>query len=356
MFYTAEEISTNIADDLLYINDPECRSMFNNVIENTNKEETLKSGFIRWEKDLTDLSAKTYVGYGLSERPMDYWEATKYNGITAASSLETEKTHQIDAGILWNSGKVKGSISAFYAKVDDYILTFSGLANTSRFDTTTSNSGNVQATRYGAEADVAYQLTSSLQRSANWMKTSWIENKGNGQFAIHPLPKEAQFAPAYGLLPFDINQDGLPDIVMVGNDHGMEVQQGRADAAIGLILQNEGQGNFRPLSLEESHFFVPGDAKSLALLGTNREKPLLIASQNQGPLKVYSWPAQQQRMIPVIPEVVRAVLAWPDGSQRVQEFYWGNTFQSQSGRYLFLPPGVEVQYFNQQGEPIENEE
>ena len=32
MFYTAEEISTNIADDLLYINDLECRSMFNNVI------------------------------------------------------------------------------------------------------------------------------------------------------------------------------------------------------------------------------------------------------------------------------------------------------------------------------------
>jgi len=43
MFYTAEEISTNIEDDLLYINDPECRSMFNNVIENTNKEETLKT-------------------------------------------------------------------------------------------------------------------------------------------------------------------------------------------------------------------------------------------------------------------------------------------------------------------------
>jgi two-component sensor histidine kinase len=43
MFYTAEEISTNIADDLLYINDLECRSMFNNVIENTNKEETLKT-------------------------------------------------------------------------------------------------------------------------------------------------------------------------------------------------------------------------------------------------------------------------------------------------------------------------
>jgi hypothetical protein len=43
MFYTAEEISTNIADDLLYINDPECRIMFNNVIENTNKEETLKT-------------------------------------------------------------------------------------------------------------------------------------------------------------------------------------------------------------------------------------------------------------------------------------------------------------------------
>lgn len=200
------------------------------------------------------------------------------------------------------------------------------------------------------------ELDDALQRSANWMKTSWIENKGNGQFAMHPLPRAAQFAPAYGLLPIDVNQDGLLDIVMVGNDHGMEVQQGRADAAIGLVLQNEGQGNFRPLSLEESHFFVPGDAKSLAVLGTGRKKPLLIASQNQGPLKVFAWRAQQQRMIPVTPEAVRAVLAWPDGTQRIQEFYWGSTFQSQSGRYLFLPPGVEIQYFNQQGDPIENKE
>ena len=132
-----------------------------------NNKETLKSGFIRWEKDLTDLSAKTYVGYGLSERPMDYWEATKYNGITANSSLDTEKTHQIDAGLLWNSSKAKGSISAFYAKVDDYILTYSGSSNSDRVANEAQvmgmgsyyGSGNVQATRYGAEVDVAYQLT-----------------------------------------------------------------------------------------------------------------------------------------------------------------------------------------------------
>jgi len=43
MFYTAEEISTNIADDLSFINEIECSNMFKNVIENPNKEETLKT-------------------------------------------------------------------------------------------------------------------------------------------------------------------------------------------------------------------------------------------------------------------------------------------------------------------------
>ena len=40
------------------------------------------------------------------------------------------------------------------------------------------------------------------------------------------------------LKKFDVNQDGYDDLLMVGNDYGIEVNQGRMDALQGLVLIN----------------------------------------------------------------------------------------------------------------------
>ena len=63
-----------------------------------------------------------------------------------------------------------------------------------------------------------------------WMETSWIENLGSNKFQLHKLPKEAQWAPVFGSTTFDLNQDGYEDLLIVGNDYGVEVNQGRLDA------------------------------------------------------------------------------------------------------------------------------
>ncbi len=127
-------------------------------------DETLKSGFLRYEQDLTGKTATVFVGLGHSQRPMDYWEASTYNGILAANQINPEKNTQMDAGLIWKSGKLKGSVSAFYSKVDDFILTYSGsvtstrLSNCASMSGTWSCSGNVDATRYGGEADLAWRF------------------------------------------------------------------------------------------------------------------------------------------------------------------------------------------------------
>ncbi|MCH3694997.1 TonB-dependent receptor, partial [Campylobacter lari] len=38
------------------------------------RNETLPSGFLRYERDLADLPATVYVGLGHAERFPDYWE------------------------------------------------------------------------------------------------------------------------------------------------------------------------------------------------------------------------------------------------------------------------------------------
>lgn len=116
-------------------------------------EQTLTSGFIRLERLHPSMGMTTFVGLGHAQRPMDYWEARQKGGITAAGvvTLDPEKTTQIDLGAVWRGEKLRGSLSLFYADIQDYIL-ISGA----------SSSLNVDATRYGLEADVRYALESGL--------------------------------------------------------------------------------------------------------------------------------------------------------------------------------------------------
>jgi hypothetical protein len=186
------------------------------------------------------------------------------------------------------------------------------------------------------------------------MKSSWLENKGNGKFEMHALPTLAQLAPIYGILPMDINEDNFLDILLVGNDYGMEVQQGRADAFIGLALLNDGQGGFKALTMEESHFYVPGDAKSLTLINVNNE-PLILSGQNQDYLKVFqNYRLSSAELLPVSTEIAKTKIHFQDDSQRLMEFYWGNTFQSQSGRFVIKTEQMkDLQFFNAEGQDIE---
>ncbi len=185
--------------------------------------------------------------------------------------------------------------------------------------------------------------------SMNYMKTAWIENLGGGKFKIHSLPVAVQIAPVYGILPQDLDDDGYMDILLIGNDFGMEVQQGPADAMVGLALKNNGDGSFAPVPLNESHFFVPGDGKSLVI---SDEKSLIVASQNNDSLKIFERNQKYpSRIIPLQPNEIKAEISFQNGQKQVREFYWGSTFQSQSSRSISVPlNATEIRFFDNFGE------
>ena len=194
-------------------------------------------------------------------------------------------------------------------------------------------------------------LDDAMKLTFNYMQTSWIENLGDGRFKSHPLPIGAQLAPVYGIVTTDFNSDNLLDIVLVGNDFGMEVQQGPADAFVGMILKNKGDGSFEAVSLEESHFIVPGDAKSLVRLSVANEKSIFVASQNNDFLKAYETtrnPAPQ--LIPLKANEVKCAFYFNDNSRQIQEYYWGSSFQSQSSRHVEVNPNVkQIKLFDNNG-------
>ncbi|MDG1572681.1 VCBS repeat-containing protein [Robiginitalea sp. M366] len=193
-------------------------------------------------------------------------------------------------------------------------------------------------------------LDDALVLEFNTQQTSWIENLGNGKFKRHALPVAAQLAPVYGIVVSDFNGDTHPDILLAGNDYGMEVQQGRADAFMGLLLLGTESGDFRPVSNETSGFYLPGDAKALVGLQTADSKLLWVASQNNDYLKAYEQGTA--RILQVQPGEVRATIEYQEGKTEVREWYWGSGFNSQSQRMLILSPEMKsVQFFDGAGNP-----
>ena len=174
---------------------------------------------------------------------------------------------------------------------------------------------------------------------ANYMTSCFIENKGNGQFSIKALPLEAQVAPLYGMISQDIDNDGNLDLLMVGNDYGMEPYSGRHDAFMGLCLKGDGKGNFSSMAIAKSGFFVRGDGKGLATLHTAKNEDIIIATQNQDSLLVFKKNIKEpvnQKWIHLKPDDCCATLVYKDGRKSKMEFYYGSTYLSQSSRELFV--------------------
>ncbi|MEJ7692395.1 VCBS repeat-containing protein, partial [Daejeonella sp.] len=188
------------------------------------------------------------------------------------------------------------------------------------------------------------QKEQAIRMDVTDLNTSYIENKGKGRFTIKALPIDAQIAPVYGMLSKDVNGDGNLDLLMVGNDYGMEPLGGRHDAFMGLCLKGNGKGGFTAMTIAESGFFIKGDAKGLARIHTDSGGELMLATQNQDNLLVYSRESGQGQIktnwISLRPHDLSADIIFKDNKKRRVEFYYGDTYLSQSSRKLALDKGV----------------
>ncbi|MEK6481007.1 VCBS repeat-containing protein [Catalinimonas sp. 4WD22] len=185
----------------------------------------------------------------------------------------------------------------------------------------------------------------AIKMQATHLQSSYIENLGNGKFSLKPLPKAAQMAPLYGMLSEDIDQDGKLDLLLVGNDYGIDPISGRHDAFNGLYMKGDGKGNFEALTIAQSGFFVPGDAKALAKVHSAQGKDLMIATQNQDSLRVFSNNSEinpvPHQWVSLNTDDFCADIVYHDNSRRHVEFYYGNTFLSQSSRKVKVDANVE---------------
>jgi hypothetical protein len=120
--------------------------------------------------------------------------------------------------------------------------------------------------------------------------------------------------------------------VLCGNDYGNEVSNGHYDALNGLVLLGDGQGNFNPLSIQQSGFFVPGDAKAVVTLVAGKKKALAV-SQNRALLQLFEQP-NSGTIIRFNPDDLYAIFELKNGKKRKHELYYGTSFLSQAARFI----------------------
>ncbi|MCU4327075.1 TonB-dependent copper receptor [Acinetobacter johnsonii] len=169
------------------------QAKIDNLATDTERKETLPSGFIRVESELAE-HVKTYAGLGYVERVPDYWElfSTKYHQSagTTFADLENEKTAQFDAGYQYEQGAFKSWASVYAGLIQDYILVaYTPTGSMGRLE---AKSRNVDATIVGAEAGVAYQLTDQIQADISAMY-AWGENTTDHTALPQIEPLEGRF-------------------------------------------------------------------------------------------------------------------------------------------------------------------
>ncbi|WP_419701363.1 VCBS repeat-containing protein [Mucilaginibacter sp. NFX135] len=173
----------------------------------------------------------------------------------------------------------------------------------------------------------------AIRVKANYLQSCYLRNDGNGKFTLIPLPLEAQMSELCGITVDDFDGDSNLDVAISGNDFGTEVTTGRYDAFNGLILKGDGKGGFKPLTLQQSGLYIPGNGKALVKLKGARGNYLLAATQNRDVMKLFEL-KRPVKTVTLQPLDMYAVIKYKNGKMSRLEFYNGSSFLSQSGRFF----------------------
>lgn len=128
--------------------------------------------------------------------------------------------------------------------------------------------------------DALFQKVPSSEsniRFANTFKEDFYNN----------IIRNPNFYNGGGVGIIDVNKDGKQDIILAGNDYGQQVETGAIDAGNGLVLLNDGKGNFKPVPACLSGFWASRDARSLVLIRAAQQKNLVLVGNNNDKMQVF---------------------------------------------------------------------
>ncbi|WP_304233268.1 VCBS repeat-containing protein [Jiulongibacter sediminis] len=111
----------------------------------------------------------------------------------------------------------------------------------------------------------------------NTMESGVLWNDGNG-FLFEPLPSVTQQSVVNSILVKDINNDKLPDLVIAGNSRQFEpTNSGFIEGSLGQLLINNGKGQWKIISNQETGLWLKGETRNLIEIKTKKGSEILAA-------------------------------------------------------------------------------
>jgi hypothetical protein len=127
-------------------------------------------------------------------------------------------------------------------------------------------------------------LQTSGVKTFNYPASCIAINHGNGKFTIKKLPAITQLSSINSVLCIDLNEDKKIDLVVGGNNYGIQPQFGRLDASFGNILLNNGNGDFKPVEAALSGLQIKGEIRDIREINGKKSNNLLFLRNNDYPV------------------------------------------------------------------------
>jgi hypothetical protein len=109
------------------------------------------------------------------------------------------------------------------------------------------------------------RLAAARKVQATTLTSTVFLNTGERGFRAAALPREAQFAPAFGVTVGDLDGDGREDIFLSQNFFDTQPEVARIDAGTSLWLEGDGTGQFSAVPVTRSGIKVYGEQRGAAL-------------------------------------------------------------------------------------------
>lgn len=130
-------------------------------------------------------------------------------------------------------------------------------------------------------------LKNALHFTCNILASGIFINQG-GKFNFQPFGNLAQTAPVYSIATFKNSGQNVPDLLLVGNDYGQQVETGPIDAGNGCYLSNDGKGGFTPWAARNSGFWASKEARHIAILNGAGGKHFALVANNNDAIQLFT--------------------------------------------------------------------
>jgi enediyne biosynthesis protein E4 len=130
----------------------------------------------------------------------------------------------------------------------------------------------------------ADKLKEAQVLSADYFSNAILVNDGKMNFTVQAMPWEAQLTSYRDAVVVQANDDQQPDILLVGNYYGNNIQMGRYDADFGTMLVNKGNVKFIPENI--NGLAIKGQVRHIREILINQQKSYILARNNDSTMVI----------------------------------------------------------------------